>query len=156
MPVVARPNLLTCLRSRLLQVPEITDLVSSAAGWTDGRTEARIASQLHDKWKLPTRAIRLQRVGGAPDGEDYRFGIWRSRVDVFCYGAHGHEAAELAELVLAVFCPRQRTDAGFTLAGCVVEGIEPEADIYADVERDTRYPFAWAPYRVRFRAVGAA
>lgn len=150
MVVTARPNILTALRSRLLTVPEIVTLVSSAAGWTDGRTEPRIASQIHGDWKMPTRAVRLRRTGG--DSPDFAFGIYYPRIDVFCYGKFGHESAELMDLVFAALCPTQRTESGFTAAGCVVGSIEPEAEVYADVEPVTRYPFAWMPFRVRFCA----
>lgn len=152
MVVTARPNLSTALIARLRQTPEIATLVSTADGWTDGRTgQARISSIMQDGWSMPCRAIRLRRTGG--DNGDFSLGIYTPRVDVFCYAAKGHEAAELMELVFATFCPTQRTDAGFVAAGCVIGQIVPEADLYADVERDTGYPFAWMPFRCQFRAV---
>jgi hypothetical protein len=137
MPVAVRPNLLTALRSRLL-------------------TEARIASQIHDRWRLPTRAIRLRRAGGPLVENDYSLGLWRSRVDLFCYGSAGHEAIELIDTVLPALCPLQGTPADFTIGPCRVALIEPEAEVYADVETDTRYPFAWVPLSVLWRGLAVA
>lgn len=156
MPVIARPNLLTAIRSRLLTFPEVTSLVSSSAGWTDGRTEARVASQMHNLWKMPTRAIRLRRAGGALVDGDYSLGLWRSRVDVFCYGAAGHEAIGVLDVVLPALCPVQGTDASFTVGTCRVALIEPEAEVYADTESDTGYPFAWVPLSVLWRSLAVA
>jgi hypothetical protein len=148
MAIVVRPNLGTALRARLLTFPEVTALVSSAAGWTDGRTEPRIASQLHDKWKMPTRAVRLRRTGGPIVENDASLGIWRSRVDLICYGGAGHEAVGLLDTVLPALVPTQRAAAGFTAGPCRVALVEPEAELFADVDPATGWPFAWLPLSV--------
>jgi len=148
MPVIARPNLGSAVRARLLQFPEITSLVSSAAGWTDGRTEPRVGSQMHDKWHMPTRAIRLRRTGGALVEQDYSAGLWRSRIDLFCYGGHPHEAQQLIDVVLPALCPTQDTAAGFEIGGCRVGLIEPEADGFADIDPTTSWPTAWVPLSI--------
>lgn len=153
MTVVARPNLTSAIRSRLLQFTEVVSLVSSPAGWTDGRTEARVGSQVHDRWAMPTRAIRLRRTGGPLVAGDYGLGLWRSRIDLFCYGSHGHEAQDLLDVVVPALCPRQGTDSGFTLGGCRVALIEPEAEAFADTDPTTRWPFAWMPLSVLWLGV---
>lgn len=153
MPVVARPNLTTAIRSRLLQFTEVTSLVSSAAGWTDGRTDPRIASQLHDRWAMPTRAIRLRRTGGPLVEQDYSLGLWRSRIDLFCYGAYGHEAQGLLDIVVPALCPLQGTASGFTIGGCRVAVIEPEAEGFSDVDPASGWPFAWMPLLVLWLGV---
>jgi hypothetical protein len=145
MVVTARPNLLSALRSRLLGFPEITSLVSSAAGWTDGRTEARIASQVHGLWAMPTRAIRMRRTGGPLVENDASMGLWRARIDLVCYGAHPHEAENLLDVVLPALVPLQGEPAGFTVGPCRVALIEPEAEVFADVDPTSGWPFAWVP-----------
>lgn len=148
MVVVARPNLTTALRSRLLSFPEVVALVSGAAGWTDGRTDPRIASQVHDHWAMPTRAIRLRRTGGPLVEQDYSLGLWRSRIDLFCYGAHGHETQTLIDTVLPALCPPQGVSASFTAGACRVALVEPEAEAFVDTDPATDWPFAWVPLSV--------
>lgn len=155
MAITARPNLLTAMRSRLLTFSEVTSLVSSAAGWVDGRTEARVASQIHGQWKMPTRAIRLRR-GGGPPSFDFRVGLWRARVDVFCYGGAGHEASDLVDIVFPVLCPEAGAPSDFAAGNCLVGLVEPEAEVFADVEPDSRWPFAWFPVSVLYRRLGLA
>jgi hypothetical protein len=153
MAVAARPNLLSALRTHLLTFPEITSLVSSAGGWTDGRTEPRIASQIHDRWAMPTRAIRMRRTGGPLTENDASMGLYRARVDLFCYGGHPHEAQGLLDTVLPALCPLQGTAAGFTHGPCRVALIEPEAECFTDVDPTTGWPFAWLPLSVLWLGV---
>lgn len=148
MVVVARPNIVTAVRSRLLTFPEVTSLISSPAGWVDGRTEARIGSQIHSAWKMPTRAIWLNRVGGPQTPDDYSMGLWRSRIDLYCYGGAGHEAQDLMDIVIPALCVRQSSVAAFTLRGCRVVEIAPEADGFADVNPATRWPHVLVPIMV--------
>lgn len=148
MVVVARPNLVTALRDRMLTFSEVTSLISSSAGWTDGRTEARIGSQIHGLWKMPTRAIWLNRVGGPQTPGDYSMGLWRSRIDLYCYGGAGHEAQDLMDIVLPALCVRQGVAASFALRGCRVVEIAPETDAFADVNTATRWPHVVVPIMV--------
>lgn len=153
MAVAARPNLTTALRSRLLSFPEVVALVSGSSGWTDQRTDPRIASQVHDHWAMPTRAIRLRRTGGPLVEQDYSLGLWRSRIDLFCYGAHGHETQTLIDTVLPALCPLQGVAASFTVGACRVAMIEPEAEAFVYTDPTTGWPFAWVPLSVLWLGV---
>lgn len=139
--------------SHLRGIPEVTDLVSSAAGWTDGRTEPRISGQLQDKWRMPTRAVRLRRTGGPIIGGDYSMGLWTSRIDVLCYGQDVRLAGGLLDVVLPALCVLQGNEASFIENGCQVGSVEPEADVFADVDPETTWPFAFAPLIVRWIGV---
>ena len=157
MAVVARPDLIGAMLTRLRAIPEVAAQVSSSAGWTDGRSGSpRISGAVQDAWKMPTRSIRLRRTGGPIVGSDYSLSLWSSRVDVLCYGATVLEASALLDLVLPALCPPQGQSAGWTVNGCRVGSIEPEADAIATVEPDTQWPFAWAPLIVRWLGVPAA
>lgn len=153
MVVTARPNLLSALRTRLLGFTEVTSLVSSPAGWTDGRTEARIASQVHGLWAMPTRAVRMRRTGGILLEGDASMGLYRARIDLFCYGGHPHEAEALLDVVLPALVPLQGAAAGFTIGNCRVGLIEPEAEVFADVDPTSGWPFAWLPLVVLWLGV---
>jgi hypothetical protein len=131
----------------------VTSLVSGAAGWTDGRTDPRIASQLHDKWAMPTRAVRLRRTGGPLGDQDYSLGLWRSRIDLICYGGHPHEAQQLLDTVVPALCPLQGVAGSFTQGACRVALIEPEAECFCDVDPTTGWPFAWLPLSVLWLGV---
>lgn len=150
MPVLARPDLLGAMLSHLRGIPEVTALVSSAAGWKDGRTEPRISGQLQSQWNMPTRAVRLRRTGGPILGDDFTMGLWTSRVDVLCYGQDVRLAAGLLDVVLPALCVLQGNAAGFTEHGCRVGSIEPEADVFADVDPESEWPFAFLPLVVRW------
>lgn len=153
MVLIAQPNLISALRSHLLTFPEITSLVSSPAGWTDGRTEPRVASQIHDRWVMPTRAITLRLTGGPTDENDASMGLETARVDVQCYGSHPHEAQGLINLVVPALQPLQRTPAGFTQGPCRIGSITREAAVIVDVNPTTGWPFAWVPMIVRWLGV---
>lgn len=158
MTVIARPNLGTALRARLLTFPEVVTLVSTTGGYVSTATAEqkalpRIASQIASYWSMPTRAIRLRRTGGALTDGDYSLGLWRSRIDLFCYGAAGHEAIGLLDVVLPALCPLQGTSAGFTEGTCRVALIEPEADVFADVDPQTGWPFAWVPLSISWLGI---
>lgn len=94
---------------------------------------------------MPTRAIWLNRTGGPQAPGDYSMGIWRSRIDLYCYGGAGHEAQDLLDLVVPALCVRQGTEASFTLRGCRVVEIVPEADALADINPQTRWPHVMIP-----------
>jgi len=151
--VLARPDLLGAMLTHLRGISEVTELVSSSSGWTDGRTEPRISGQLQDKWKLPTRAVRLRRTGGPIIGTDFTMGLWSSRVDVLCYGQDVRLAAGLLDVVLPALCTMQGNAAGFTEHGCRVGSVEPEADVFADIDPESHWPFAYLPLIVRWLGV---
>lgn len=150
MPALARPDMLGALLVHLRDTPEVTDLVSSAAGWTDGRTEPRVSGSRQPKWKLPTRAVRLRRTGGPIIGQDFTMGLWTSRVDVLCYGQDERLAGGLMDIVLPALCVLQGNAAGFTVGNCRIGSIEPEADVIVDIEPGTEFPFAWCSVIVRW------
>jgi hypothetical protein len=139
---------------------EITALVATAGGATDGRTEPRISGEKQNWWKMnppnlggPAHAVWLNRTGGPIVGSDYLLGWWNQRIDVTCYGSSKREATRLMELVLPALCPMQGERAGsFVQSGVRVSDVFPESDIISEVEDDTGWPFSWLPVIVRFCA----
>jgi hypothetical protein len=157
MAVVAHPDLIGALNSRIRSFSEVTDLVATAAGATDSRTTPRVSSVLQDWWKLPTHAVRLKRVGGPPG--KIQIGKKTSRVDVLCFGSTEYEAGRLLGIVSAAIAPDQSRQVSFiqTVNGvrCRVYSIDPEGDVIVDTDPDTGWPFAWQPMLVTWSAVPA-
>lgn len=153
MAVLARPDLIGAMLGHLRSISEITSDVSSAAGWKDGRTEPRISGTRQKLWKLPTKAVRLKRSAGPIRGQDFSMGLWTPRVDVFCYGQDERLAGALADIVMPALCVLQGQTAGFTVNGCRIGSIEPEADVNVDLEPDTDFPVAWFPLIVSLLGV---
>lgn len=141
MAVVARPDLLGALIARLRATTEITALTST-----------RISGELQDAWTMPTHAVTLRRSGGPPG--DYLGGIWYSRIDVTAYGSTRREATRLLDIVLPALCPLQGPPGGSFIQSAVrVYDIAPEAEMIADTEPDTGWPFAWMPLVVSWCGV---
>ena len=154
MVIVARPDLLGCLLLRLRSFGEVTALVNSAAGWTDGRVGSpRISAVIHDKWAMPTRAVRLMKTGGPPG--DIQTNVLRQRVDVTCYGSNDREASDLLNMVAPALAPDQSGISSFTLAGCRVYDVVPEAATIVDVDPNLGWPFAWQPFVIVWAGVPA-
>lgn len=154
MAVTALPDVLGATMAYLRSVSEITALVATAAGATDGRSTPRVSGEKQDWWKMPTHAVWLNRTGG-PVG-DYLNGWWNQRIDVTCYGSTKREATRLLEIVFPALCPRQGERPGsFVQSGVRIGDIIPEAGIISDVEPDTTWPFCWLPVVVRFCMVPA-
>jgi hypothetical protein len=154
MPILARPDVLGCLLLRLRSFSEVTALVNSAAGWTDGRVGSpRISAVVSGMWVMPTRAVRLMKTGGPPG--DIQTNVLRQRVDVTCYGSTDREASDLLNMVAVALAPDQSVRSSFTLGGCRVYDVVPEAAAIVDVDPQTTWPFAWQSFVVTWSGVPA-
>lgn len=152
MAVVALGDLVYAMIGRVRSYTELTDLVSSAAGWKGTGSGPRISGEIRggeNGWKLPTRAVVLREAGGPAIGDDYTMGIMHTRIQITCYGATGAEAREVWGLVHPILAPKTgERSAAFTLRGCRVSDIVPEVSGAALREPDTGWPFVTASYIV--------
>lgn len=160
MVVVARPDLLGALIARLRAITELTALVATSAGATDGRTTPRISGQRQDWWRMdpppvgPAHSILLQRTGGPPG--DYLGGLWFSRIDMTTYGPNNREATRLMDILLPTLCPAQGgTSGSFIQSGVRVYDIAPEAEMLVTSDPERAWPFAWLPVVVTWNGTPA-
>lgn len=153
MTVIAVPDVVKSLQSFLAGVPEVTAIVSTAAGWTQGGSGNRISGALHPKWRVPTQAIVIRRAGGP--GID-RTALHRSRLDIGTYGSNGYESARLWRTVHAAICPQPPALRGWTFDYCRVVDVEQDADPIPADDTDVGWSILVTPYLVTWyeQAVG--
>lgn len=160
MVVAARADLVYAVNGYLRSfTAEWTALgLDSASGWkrapdpSQQRSGVRISSEIQggpNGWMMPTRAIVLRKAGGPVIGDDYTMGLKTTRIDTFSYGASGKEADDVWSLLDAILVPSQGArSASFTLHGCMISNIRPEADALSQVDPDTGWRRVWAPFLV--------
>lgn len=169
MVVAARSDLLYAVNGYLRTfTAEWTALgLDSDAGWKRGpdpsqwRSGPRISSEIQGGdygWKMlqdkATRAIVLRKAGGPVIGDDYTMGLKTTRIDTFSYGASGKEADDVWAMLDAILVPLQGSrSASFTLHGCSVVDIRPEADALAQTDPETGWRRVWAPYVITWASV---
>lgn len=134
--------------------------LDSNSGWKlpNQRSGLRISSEIQggsDGWMMPTRAIVLRKAGGPVIGDDYTLGLKTTRIDTFSYGATGKEADDVWAMLDAILVPATGSrSASFTLHGCTISDIRPEADALAQTDPQTGWRRVWAPYQVTWISVG--
>lgn len=143
MVVVALPDIIGCLITRLRSFSELTALVGSGT--------PRISGSRQDAWAMPTSAIIVRKAGGPPD-DLYTMGRQRTRIDLLCYGSDGRNADRVWAMAHRVLVPKQDTRASFklTIGGQVVrvDQLIPESDAVSGTEPQTGYPRTFASYHV--------
>jgi hypothetical protein len=152
MTLLVVPDVLKSMSSYLASVPEITAIVSTAAGWTNGGSGNRISGALGKNWKVPTQGIVIRRAGG-PGADD--IGLHRSRLDVWCYGSNGREAVNLWRIVHAALCPQQPIIRGWTFDNCKVLDVDQDADPIPADDTDTDWAILITPYMLLWRETPA-
>lgn len=153
--LVAAPNPYSALTVRLASFAEIAALVSTATGWKNDDSGARISSVRQANWELPTHAILIRKAGGPPGERDAR--IRRSRADLWYFGPGkdpGTQEREAYRLYLQTV-PAFRPDTGesFVAAHCRVYTIEEEAEPFPYVDTDTGWRVLVGPVVVTWSEV---
>lgn len=130
--------------------------LDSVGGWkaapdpSQQRSGLRISSEIQggpNGWAMPTRAIVLRKAGGPVIGDDYTMGLKTTRIDTFSYGATGKEADDVWAMLDAILVPATGSrSASFTLHGCAIDDIRPEADALAQIDDKTGWRRVWAAY----------
>jgi hypothetical protein len=154
MVLVAAPNPYSALTVRLASFSEILALVSSAPGWKNGGSGARISSVRQADWSLPTHAILVRKAGGPPPDRDAR--TRHSRADLWYFGpgkdvgTQEREAYRLYEQVIPAL-----TAAGesFVAANCRVYSIEEEAEPIPYVDQDSGWRVLVGPVVIHWSEV---
>jgi hypothetical protein len=165
MPLVALADPVAALVARLRSFSEISAMVTTADGYADEataveRARPRISTAVQRFWKLPTAAILLRRRSGPPPDRDGR--IRTSRFDLWYFGDGGRtnspsrqerEAFALWRQASPALTPAQGVSDRFVAAGCLVYGIDDEADPFPYDDRDTGWRVVVGPILVRWSEV---
>jgi hypothetical protein len=159
MVLVAAPNPYSALTVRLASFAEISALVSSAPGWQNGGSGARISSVRQADWKLPAHAILIRKAGGPRADGDRDARSRRSRADLWYYGPGkdpGTQEREAYRLYLQTV-PAFRPDTGesFVAANCRVYTIEEEAEPFPYVDQDTGWRVLVGPVVITWSEIPA-
>lgn len=144
MTVVAVPDVLKSAVEYLKTVPEVTTIVSTAAGWTNGASGARISGVLGSNWRVPTQGIVIRRAGGPGQiGQ----GRHQTRLDVWCYGSNALEAVNLWRVVHPALCPEIGSGVrGWLASGCRVVDVVQDADPIPSDDLEVGWSVLVTPY----------
>lgn len=143
------PDVLKSTVDYLKTVPELSALVSTAAGWTGGGSGARIAGAIGNLWKVPSVSLRLRRAGGPGPDPSYN-GLHRTRLDVWCMAGSERDAVNLWRYLHPAICPDQSRTTGWDMAGCRVTNVLAEVDPIPADDLEAGWWVLLAPYVLEY------
>jgi hypothetical protein len=162
MPVAAIADPTAALNAYLRSFSEITALVSSAAGYTDDATTAqkarpRISTTVQPFWRMPAEAILIRRRSGPAPDRDGRLRTSRFDLWYFGYGGAAQSVSRQERAAFAlwrqtqpILCPTHGQSTRFVQAGCLVTGIEEEADPFPFDDQATGWRVIVGPILCRW------
>lgn len=152
--MVALPDVLKSLQTYIAGLSDVAALVSTAGGWTNGGSGARVGMVIGANWRVPTTAVRLRRAGGRGA---LGAGRHETRVDVWCMGANERDAITLWRTLHPLLAPNTGDGiVGWTASGCRVTDVRQDADPIPADDLEVGWSVIVTPYVLTWRELPAS